>query len=224
MMDEPVKRLNRLDACALSDALDKLGLAGAVGGLAPRSVPRRIAGRVLTCRLAAKDVVAAGVPAKPPRHLGTTAIESAHAGDIIVVEQRSGIEAAGWGGILSLGAKLAGVAGVICEGPVRDMDEARSYDFPVYARAATTRTARGRIVEAANQEPVLVGEVTVRAGDYAIADANGAVFIAAADISRVLDAAEAIAGREAVMAKALLAGKLISQVMDANYEYMLGKP
>jgi hypothetical protein len=47
------------------------------------------------------------------------------------------------------------------------------------------------------------------------------VIIAAQDIERVLDAAEMIAGREAAMARALLAGTPISQVMGADYEHML---
>ena len=54
-----------------------------------------------------------------------------------------------------------------------------------------------------------------------IADASGVVFIPAADIDRVLDAAETIAGREAAMAKALLAGTPIPQVMGGDYEHML---
>ena len=66
-----------------------------------------------------------------------------------------------------------------------------------------------------------IGDVVVRAGDYAIADASGVVFIAAADIGRVLEAAEMITGREAAMAKALLAGTPISKVMNADYEHML---
>jgi hypothetical protein len=37
----------------------------------------------------------------------------------------------------------------------------------------------------------------------------------------VLDAAEMISGREAAMAKALLAGTPISEVMGAGYEHML---
>jgi regulator of RNase E activity RraA len=54
-----------------------------------------------------------------------------------------------------------------------------------------------------------------------IADASGAVFIAAADIDRVLQAAEMIVGREAAMAQALRAGQPVSQVMGADYEHML---
>ena len=47
------------------------------------------------------------------------------------------------------------------------------------------------------------------------------MFVPAGDIDRVLDAAEAIAGREALMAKALLEGKPITAVMGASYEQML---
>ena len=72
-------------------------------------------------------------------------------------------------------------------------------------------------------QPVTVGDVEVRAGDFVIADGSGIVFIRAEDIDRVLDAAEDIAGREAAMAKALLAGKPVTQVMGANYEHMLHK-
>ena len=216
---EAVRRLNRLDVCAVSDAMDKLGLRGGVSGLDQRSSTRRIAGRVLTVRLVAKESVP--VASGPVRHLGTTAIENARSGDIIVVEQRSGIEAGSWGGILSLAAMVRGVAGVICDGPVRDIDEARQYDFPVYARALTARTARGRVAEIANNGPVTIGDMKVCAGDFAIADASGIVFVAAADIDRLLDAAEAIVAREAAMAKALLAGVPVSQVMGADYEHML---
>jgi regulator of RNase E activity RraA len=217
---EFVQRLARLDVCAVSDAMDKLDLPSAVSGLAQRATTRRIAGRVVTFRLVPADQAPPRTGA--PRHLGTTAIEMAQPGDIIVVEQRTGIDAGCWGGILSLGAKVRGVAGVIADGPVRDIDEARAYDFPVYARALTARTARARVAEAQTGDPVAIGAVTVATGDYAIADGSGVVFVPAKDIARLLDAAEHIAGREAAMAKALLAGQPITQVMGADYEHMLG--
>lgn len=217
--DDPVRRLLRLDCCAVSDAMDKLGLKGGVSGLEQRATTRRIAGRIITYKLV--PAAEAPMPSGPPRHLGTTAIEAAQPGDIIVVEQRTGIDAGSWGGILSLGAKVRNIAGVIVDGPVRDIDEARAYDFPVYSRTLTARTARGRVAEAFTNEPVTLGDVTAKPGDYTIADASGVVIIAAADIERVLDAAEMIAGREAAMAKALLAGMPISQVMGADYEHML---
>lgn len=71
--DQIVGRLLALDTCAVSDALDKLGLGGCVTGLRALAAPRRIAGPVHTVKLVAKGTVAAA--AGPPRHLGTTAIE-----------------------------------------------------------------------------------------------------------------------------------------------------
>lgn len=215
-MNTATDRLSRLDCCAVSDALDKLTLTGVVSGLPRLSGSGRIAGRVITMKLGT-----GAPPPGPTRHLGTTAIEAANPGDVIVVEQTSGVEAGSWGGILTLGAKLRGVAGVIADGPVRDIDEAKSFDFPVFARACTARTARGRVVELATNGPVEIGTVTVYPGDYVIADGSGVVFIKAEDIERVLEVAEYIAAREAAMAEALRAGRPITEVMGANYEHML---
>lgn len=218
---EHVQRLRRLDACALSDALDKLGLTGAVTGLPQRSGKGRIAGQVITVKLGT-----GAPPAGTPRHLGCTAIELAGPDHVIVVEQRSGMEAGSWGGLLTLGAKVRGVAGVITDGPLRDVDEAMAYEFPVFSRSLTSRTARGRVVELGVQVPVTIGaaqggEVVVQPGDYVLADRSAVIFIAAADIDRVLEAAEMIVAKEAAMAKAILAGTPIGQVMGGNYEHML---
>ena len=76
------------------------------------------------------------------------------------------------------------------------------------------------------QVPVTIGavqggEVTVMPGDYVLADRSAVIFIASADIERVLDAAEMIVAKEAAMAKAILAGTPIGQVMGGNYEHML---
>ncbi len=214
--DEAVARLRRLDACAVSDAMDQLGLAGAARGLGAVSIRAKVCGKVRTVRLGV------GRPAaEKPRHLGTTAITASGPGEVIVIEQSSGVEAGSWGGILTLAAKLKGVEGVISEGLVRDVDEAVQHQFPIYARGATVRTARGRIVELANQVEIVVGGVHVQPGDYVIADGSGVVFIPGAHAAAVLEAAENIAQKEALMAKDLLAGAAVTEVMGANYEHML---
>ena len=110
---------------------------------------------------------------------------------------------------------------MIADGPVRDIDEARAYDFPIFSRGLTAFTARGRVAEAGTDVPVQIGDVTVNAGDFALADNSATIFISAANIERVLAAAEEIAGREAAMAKALMAGEPVSRVMGASYEHML---
>jgi 4-hydroxy-4-methyl-2-oxoglutarate aldolase len=214
-MDEFSERLLRMDSCAVSDALDRLGLSGSVTGIARVSTDRRIAGRVLTVKLDRAEGCTS------TRHLCTTAIEAASPGDIIVCEQRTGIDAACWGGNLTIAAQMRGVAGAIVEGPARDIEESRQLAFPVFARSVTGRTARGRIVEVSTGEPIRVGDVTVAPGDYVIADASAVVFVAQVDIARVVEAAELIARREALMAQALRDGKRASEVMGANYEEML---
>jgi regulator of RNase E activity RraA len=214
-MSSYTDRLLRMDSCAVSDALDKLGLTGSVTGIGRVSTDQRIAGRVLTVKMDRAE------GRSNTRHLCSTAIEAATPGDIIVCEQRTGLDAACWGGNLTIGAQMRGVAGAIIEGPARDIDESRQLDFPVFARTITGRTARGRIVEVATGEPIQVGDVTVHPGDYVIADASSVVFIAQAEIERVLAAAENIWQRESLMAQALREGNPISQVMGTNYEHML---
>ena len=149
------------------------------------------------------------------------AVEAGQPGDIVVIEQRTGVNAAGWGGILSRAALYRQLAGAIVDGPARDIDEALEVGFPVYARGRTARTARGRIFEADTGCPVVIGEVTVNPGDYVLADSSGVAFVPAAEIERVLDAAEAIAAREAAMTQDVEAGQPVSRVMGQGYEHML---
>jgi 4-hydroxy-4-methyl-2-oxoglutarate aldolase len=217
-MEDVITRLALVDACAVSDAMDKLGLAGVATGIHRLSTDRRVWGRVVTVKLEPDD----GRPAAS-KHLSTTAVESAGRGDVIVVEQRTGIDAAGWGGNLSLGARLRGAAGVIVEGPARDLDESRAYDFPVFARDHTSRTARGRIVETGTNVPITVGDIAVSPGDFVVADGSAVVFIAARDIERVLEMAERIVANERTMAEQLRNGTPISQVMGIKYETMLSR-
>ena len=217
MAENFAQRLARLDCCAVSDALDQLGLPASVTGLTALASGQRISGSVVTVKLAAGKAPA-GAPA---RHLCATAIDMAKPGQVIVVEQRTGIECAGWGGILSNAARLRGLAGVIVEGLARDIDEANEIGFTVYARGATARTARGRIHEAGTGQIVRVGEVEVSSGDWVIADASGTAFVPAGRIGEVLTAAERIAAKEAAMTKDVLAGRDVSQVMGADYEHLL---
>ena len=223
-MDDPsagsgqalVERLLRLDTCAVSDALDRLGLSGVVLGIEPLSPPVKIGGRVVTVRLVDRTPENASTA----RHLGTAAIEAAGPGDVIVIEHGR-LDAAGWGGILSAAAKQKGVAGVVCDGAVRDIDEARELDFPVFARAAVPLTARGRVVEESFNRSVRIGGVDVSPADLVLADGSGVAFLAASKAREVIEAAEAIAAHEAKMKAAVLAGDPVSEVMGRDYETML---
>jgi regulator of RNase E activity RraA len=200
----------------VSDARDRLKIQGVISGVPQQSGNQRIAGLVITVKLA---VGSASTGA--PRHLGTAAIEAGGPDHVIAVEQRTGVEAGSWGGLLTLGAKTKGIAGVLADGPVRDIDEAREYNFPIFTRASTALTARGRVMEVGTNVPVTMWGIEVNPGDYVIADRSAVIFIKAVDIDRTLDTAEAIAARESAMAKAILSGMPITQVMGGNYENML---
>jgi 4-hydroxy-4-methyl-2-oxoglutarate aldolase len=217
MTDALSARLARLDTCGVSDALDRLGLTGAVQGLGPMWPCPRIAGRVITVRLRRAE------PGEhSARHLGTAAIEAGGPGQVIVIEHHDREDAAGWGGILSLAAHLKGIEGVIVDGTCRDVDDSRDVGFPVYARAATPMTARGRVAEASTGEPIRIVDLHVSPGDYVIADWSGVVFLESAHAEEIVATAEGLATREAAMAEAVRAGRSVVEVMGASYEAMLG--
>jgi len=215
---EILARLAAIDCCALSDALDKLGMAGQVTGLPRESGRGRLAGIAVTVRLGTGDP-----PPGPPRHLGTMAIEAADALTVIMVEQRTGVEAGCWGGLLTRGAIQAGVRGVIADGPVRDIDEARELDFPIFTNRLTCLTARNRVVEKETNGPIRIGDVTVHPGDYVVADGSAVIIIRPDKVMAVLDAAEAIVAREAAMIAQIESGTTMSAVLGGNYEHMLEK-
>lgn len=214
---DAAERLRGLDACAVSDALDSLGLPGAVAGIVPLS-GGRISGRVRTValrRLGGGETPPAG------SHLGARTIDSAAPGDVIVVANDGRDDSAAWGGLLSAAAHRAGVAGVVVDGACRDVDEAAGIGFPVFARSATPVSARGRTVEEATDVPVAVGDVTVETGDLVIADRSGVVFVPGGSAEEVLAAAERIATRERSMLAELAEGATVAAVLDHRYESML---
>ena len=215
-VDEFVERLRKLDTCAVSDAQDKLGITGTVIGINSLYPVDRIAGRAVTVRLKTK-----GPGEMTTRHLCTAAVVAADEGDIIVIDHRGRADAAGWGGILSTAAKTKGVAGVIIDGASRDVDEAQGLGLPLFARSRTPLTARNRIIEESTNEQIEIASVTVRPGDYVIADNSGIVVIPSDRVAEVIPEAETIVAREAAMAKDVMAGKSVVEVMGTNYEKML---
>lgn len=214
-MDQFLVRLAKVDACAVSDALDREGIAGVALGLHALSGGGRIVGRAVTVQLDVDD------GREKKRHLCTAAVDSSDSGSIIVVAHNGRVDVAGWGGILSLAAKRRGVAGIVVDGACRDLDESREMRLPVYARVAVPVTARGRVIETGWNEAVTISGISVAPGDYVIADGSGVVFVPSPRIEHVLALAERIVARERLMAAAVLDGEPVADVMGTNYETML---
>lgn len=210
-----VDRLRALDSCVVSDALDALGLPGAVPGLHSVTGRHHLAGRVVTI-----DLVEAG-SVTSHRHLGTAAIDASGPGDVIVVAHHGRRGMSGWGGVLSAGARHKGIEGVVVDGAVRDVDEATDLGLPVFAATAVPITARTRVVERDWNVDVEIGGITVRPGDYVIADGTGVVFTAAADVEAVLERAEFLAAKEKLMVQRAASGVPMVEVMGADYENLV---
>ena len=218
MLENLDKSLVRFDTCILSDAMDRLGLAGATIGVRPAWKCPKIFGRAVTMKLKP-----AGID-RPTQHLGTAAIEIAKPGEIIVIENRVRTDAPGWGGLLSLAAKTKGLAGMVTDGPCRDVDECEMLGFPVYSNSVVPISARGRIVQESVNKEIQFAGVQVRPNDLVIADGSGVVIIPQEKVAEVIAAATDMADREAEMAAEIKSGKSILEVLEQRgYEALTKK-
>jgi 4-hydroxy-4-methyl-2-oxoglutarate aldolase len=209
------ERLLKLDTCVLSDAMDRLGLNGALGGFQRWGPRRPVAGRVITVSLEI------GSASRGGSHLGTTALSTAGPSDVIVVANAGRSEAASWGGLLTLEAQIRKVSAVIVDGALRDADEVDALDVPVLARGSTPQSARGRFHEVATNVPVRIGAVTVGPGALVLADGSGVVFMADDRLEEILEVAEGLQVEEVSIANRLKAGQEGRAVMGRRYETML---
>ncbi|WP_341977681.1 4-carboxy-4-hydroxy-2-oxoadipate aldolase/oxaloacetate decarboxylase [Microbacterium sp. LWO13-1.2] len=215
-----IAALRALDSCAISDALDTLGLPGAVIELSAMwPAGRTVAGRVRTVTAAPK------ASSGPVTHIATPLVAIAERDDVVVIDNHGHTDVSCWGGLLAEAAIQRGVAGVIVDGACRDVQESEALGLPVFARAAVPVSARGRIVQQAMDERIQVSGVSVASYDYVVADVNGVVFVAASDAARVVALAQRIADREARMAEAVRAGQDVSEVMhDSRFPTVTADP
>src|SRR4029079_1647666 len=108
-----------------------------VAGIGNLTGTTAVAGRVVTVQLGPPQ------PIPSTRHLCTSAIEAGGSDDVLVIDHQGRTDCAAWGGNLSRGASARHIAGTLVHGAVRDIDEARTLDYSVYATSSTPRTARG---------------------------------------------------------------------------------
>ena len=219
MAREPiVERLLKLDTCAVSDGMDRLGLMGATYGVRPMWPCPKIVGRTVTMKI--KPV---GLD-KAKQHLGTLPIDAAQPGDVIVIDNGGRPDTSCWGGLLALAAKTKGISGVVIDGACRDIDESRDVGFPVYARGAVPMTARGRVMQETYNQEIEFAGVQVHPGDLVIADGSGVVVIPRSKEEEIVRAAEAVAATEARMAEGIRQGMSVLEVLEKlGYEQMLDK-
>jgi 4-hydroxy-4-methyl-2-oxoglutarate aldolase len=108
--DRNVERASRIDTAALSDALDRLGIAGQCLGIKPLDQGFRMAGRADTLLYA---------PQRPGGTVGDY-IDDVPPGSVLVLDNRGREDATVWGDILSFVPHQRGVAGTVIDGACRD--------------------------------------------------------------------------------------------------------
>jgi 4-hydroxy-4-methyl-2-oxoglutarate aldolase len=135
------------------------------------------------------------------------AIAAAEPGDVLVLTMPRAEPVALLGELLATQAKVRGVAAVLVDAAVRDVEELAELGLPVWARYVRVRGA-DKAVAGAIDEPVDVGGVTIRPGDAVVLDADGAVAIPRERVAEVLAAARERAERERVKRAKLEAGAL----------------
>jgi len=207
------RRISALATSTLANALDRAGLHdNAIAHIKAVAPGFRFAGPAVTVK---ESAGAHGDYSSDDFAVGSM-IDAAGAGDVIVVDA-GGAECSTWGGMASLAAKLKGVAGLMVDGAVRDLEEMIEFGFPVFARHMTPTTGRLRLkVEAINVAVVIDG-VTVAPGDIIAADGTGAVCLPAARAGEITALAEAMARDDAGAVEDLRAGLSFTQAM-AKYK------
>lgn len=203
-VDRNLERARRIDTATLSDALDKLGVAGQCLGIKPLDHTFRMTGRAYT--------LSYGPVGHPPGTVGDF-VDDVPPGSVVAIDNGGRADATVWGDILTLCAHKRGLAGTIIDGACRDTHLARSLGYPVYSRSYSMRTGKDRVQLDATQVTVNVGDARVSPGDLVRGDADGVVVIPRSREDEVLDIAEAIEAAEARIRDAVAGG---SRLDDAR--------
>jgi 4-hydroxy-4-methyl-2-oxoglutarate aldolase len=178
---EALARLAELDVATVHEASGRTGNLDA--RIRPIQTGVTIAGRAVTAQCHPGDNLAIH-----------RAVLEAGPHDVLVVAA-GGHLAGYWGEILAVAAQARGVIGLVIDGGCRDTAALRRLGFPVWSAGVsvhgTVKTVPGWV-----NEPVVVGGVIVRTGDYVLADDDGVVVVPAERIEEVLAAALARRAKE----------------------------
>ena len=148
------------------------------------------------------------------------AVAEALPGEVLVLTMPKPAPVALVGALLATQALGRGVAAILVDAAVRDVDELRELGLPVWARHIRVSGA-GKRVPGTIGEPVEVGGATIRQGDVVVLDADGAVVVPRERVEDVLAAARERAERERVKRAKLEAGEL-SYDLDGLRELVEG--
>ncbi len=162
-VDQETKEIfSRVSAPNITDAMHR---KGAMAGLIPICGNVRMAGRAVTVQTFGGDW------AKP-----VEAIDIAREGEILVINNDGVTDVAPWGELATESCRRKGIAGVVIDGAVRDVDDIRAMQFPLFARAVVPNAGEPKGLGEINAEIRCCGQY-VRPGDWIIGDESGVVVV-----------------------------------------------
>ena len=200
--DTNLHRASKLDTTALSDALDRLGIAGQCLNIKPLDPRFRLTGRAFT--------ILYGPAGTPPGTVGDY-IDDVPAGGVVVLDNSGRENATVWGDILTMVATRRGVAGTVIDGACRDTHLARELGYPIYSRSYSMRTGKDRVQVEAMGGTVNIGDARVSPGDLLRGDADGVLVIPRAHEDEVLQIAEEIDAKEEQIRRLVLDGMSLTE-------------
>jgi regulator of RNase E activity RraA len=200
--DQNVQRAARLDTTSLSDAMDRLGIAGQCLGIKPLDHRFRLAGRAYT--------ILYGPAGKPPGTVGDY-IDDVPPGSVVVLDNGGRENATVWGDILTWVAQTRGISGTVIDGACRDVALSHQLGYPIYSRSYSMRTGKDRVQVEGTNVPVNIGDARVHPGDLLRGDADGVVVIPRAHEDEVLKIAQEIDAVEDQIRRAVREGKSLAE-------------
>jgi len=172
--------------------------------------PGRIVGPAITVKATPGDEI-----------LALKAIEIAQPGDVIVV---AGVEHplnCFWGGIMSVMARVRGVAALVTDGMIRDLQKCREARFPIWANGVTPVAPNMDVPPGELNLPLIFGSVTVHPGDLVVADEDGVAIVPMVMIADVAAAVQARIAKEDAWLEQIHATK--EMILRENVEALLAK-
>lgn len=205
--DKNVERAENLETATLSDALDRLGIAGQCYKIAGRDPNFAFAGRAFT--------MLCGPAGNPPGTVGDY-IDDVPPGEVVVIDNRGRDDATIWGDILTEIAHRRGLAGTVINGISRDVALCRKLGYPVFSLGHWMRTGKDRVQVEEMNCVVDIGGARVAPGDILRGDPDGVVVLPKEHEAEILAAAEEIHHAEEAIREAVRGGK---RLVDARKEF-----
>lgn len=118
------------------------------------------------------------------------AIDHGGANSVYVMVVEDGADIAGMGGLMGTAMYARNFSGAVIDGGVRDTAYLQKIGFPVFALGIVPSTSVGHYRFAGANIPVVCDGVTVSAGDFVVADADGVAIVPRASAAQVLKVAQ----------------------------------